>query len=136
VARVLALDPGSRRVGVAVSDSAGALAFPRDALAAGEDLPAQVADLVEAEGATLVVVGRPVSLEGRQTDSTRAADELAALLREALSVDVVAHDERLTTVSASRGLAEAGHRAKSARTRVDSAAAVVLLQSYLDAHRG
>ncbi len=132
---MLGLDPGSRRVGVAVSDSSRTLAFPRDALEVDEGLVARVRALAEEEGADEVVVGRPLNLTGEPTASTAAADELAAAMARDGSFRVVRHDERLTTVEASRGLAAAGHSARAQRGRVDSAAAVVMLQSYLDGRR-
>ncbi|MFI5035838.1 MAG: Holliday junction resolvase RuvX [Acidimicrobiales bacterium] len=135
MARVLAIDPGSRRCGVAISDSARTMAFPRAALAA-EGVVAAVVRLVENEGVDLVVVGRPVALSGAETASTTQADELVADLRGGLgAVPVVAFDERLTTTEAQRSLREAGVRARHHRGRVDSAAAVVMLQHFLEADR-
>ncbi len=135
--RVLSLDPGTVRCGVALSDSARTMAFPRAALAGGEDLAARVAALVEEESVEVVVVGRPVALSGRATSSTTLADALCRELREVLSgVEVVAVDERLSTVEAARRLAGAGRRAREARGALDSAAAVVVLEAYLGGARG
>ena len=131
--RLLGIDPGTRRCGVALTDSAETMAFPRDALAYGDDIVARVAQLVEEEGVGLVVVGRPVSLAGTITQSTRFADELFARLSAQLELPVVQHDERLTTTAAQRSLSEAGHKIKDHRRRIDSAAAVVMLQHYADA---
>jgi putative Holliday junction resolvase len=129
--RVLALDPGSSRVGVAVSDSARAMAFPRPALEAGERLTALVCALVEEEAATVVVVGLPKGLSGREGPAARSSRSLADELRGLLEVPVVLHDERLTTVQASQALSDAGHDQRSQRRLVDSAAATVLLESWL-----
>ncbi len=135
--RVLSLDPGRVRCGVALSDSARTMAFPRPALAGGDGLVARVAALVADEGVETVVVGRPVALSGRTTASTALADALWRDLREALDgVEVVAVDERLSTVEAGRRLAGAGRRAREARAVIDSAAAVVVLESYLGGERG
>lgn len=131
--RLLGIDPGTRRCGVALTDSAETMAFPRDALAYGDDIVARVAQLVEEEGVGLVVVGRPVSLAGATTQSTRFADELFERLSTQLELPVVQHDERLTTTAAQRSLSEAGHKIKNHRRRIDSAAAVVMLQHYADA---
>lgn len=137
MARALGLDPGARRCGVAVSDAARTLAFPRPALAAGEGLLDAVASLAVEEDADLVVVGRPLSLAGRATAATDAADALFAELAGRLgTLDVVQFDERLTTKSAQRGLRESGVAARDQRDRVDSAAAVVMLQHFLEASRG
>jgi putative Holliday junction resolvase len=134
MSRALGLDPGTRRIGVAVSNSARTMAFPRESIPAGEGALESVRRLVDDEGATTVVVGRPVSLAGRETSSTVVADELREEIARVLEgVEVVAADERLTTASAQRRLADAGLTSRDQRGRVDSAAAVVLLQAYLDA---
>jgi putative pre-16S rRNA nuclease len=137
VARILGLDPGTRRCGVAVTDSAQTLAFPREALDVDEDLLASLAALIEQEGAERVVVGRPVALSGGVTASTGVADELYRELVAILGAGgVVQWDERLTTLEAQRSLTDAGMKARRQRGHVDSAAAVIMLQSYLEAHRG
>lgn len=134
--RVLAIDPGTVRCGVAVSDSARTMAFPREALAA-DGLVERLAALCAEESVDTLVVGRPVALSGRATPSTERAAGLTAALRERLvGVEVVTVDERLTTVEAGRRLADAGRRAREARAAIDSAAAVVVLEAYLEASRG
>jgi putative Holliday junction resolvase len=130
----VAFDPGTVRIGVAVSDSGRTLAFPRTAIPAGPDEAARCAAVVREEGAALVVVGHPVRLDGGAGAAARLADLLAASLREVLApngIDVVLHDERLTTVTASNRLRDAGFDARAGRDRVDGAAAVVLLESWL-----
>jgi len=134
VARVLAIDPGSRRLGVAISDSARTMAFPREPLAAGDSALTVLAELVGDEGVDLVVVGRPVALSGSETSSTQLADRFVADLRQRLgAVPVVTFDERLTTTAAQRSLREAGVTSRDHRGRVDSAAAVIMLQHFLEA---
>ena len=132
MARILGIDPGTQRCGVAITDSKETIAFPRDAMRVGEDLVERLAHFANEEGVELVVVGRPVSLAGRVTQSTVVADELYARLSARLDLPVVQHDERLTTTSAQRALQHAGVTAKVQRGRVDSAAAVVMLQHYAD----
>jgi len=133
MAKLLGIDPGAVRCGVAITDSAATLAFPRAALSSGDALVSSISALVLEEGVGTVVVGRPVALSGNETASTEAADRLFVALAEALDgVSVVQWDERLSTVEAQRSLARAGRRAKEHRESLDSAAAVVMLQSYLD----
>ncbi|HUY23639.1 MAG TPA: Holliday junction resolvase RuvX [Acidimicrobiales bacterium] len=139
---MVGVDLGQRRVGVAVSDGRGTLASPwctierrGDAQTVWEAL-AGVVDEVEAG---LVVVGLPLSLDGRVGPAARAAQAEAASLAEALAsrgVPVETFDERLTTVSAARSLAAAGHRGPRQRAKIDQAAATVMLQAWLDNHRG
>jgi len=139
--RVAAIDLGSRRIGVAVSDSAGVLASPRCTVERSGDPDADraavVAVIVEAEAGRLVV-GLPLSLDGRRRTAAVAAEVEAGALRQLLGpqgIEVETFDERLTTVSAERSLAAAGHSGRSRRRVVDQAAAAVLLQAWLDTRR-
>lgn len=137
--RVLGLDLGSRRIGVAVSDRSGVLASPRVVLERGPDHAADhqtIADLVEEVGAERVVVGLPLSLDGSEgPTATLVRQELTELVA-ALSVPVDAHDERFSTVSANQALVAAGLKAPARRKVVDGVAAAVLLQSWLDGPQG
>jgi putative Holliday junction resolvase len=97
-----------------------------------------VAAIVTESGAQRVVVGLPVSLDGRRGPAARSAGEEASALAELLGpqgVDVETFDERLTTVSAERQLVEAGRRGRARRQVIDQVAATVMLQAWLDAHR-
>jgi putative Holliday junction resolvase len=131
--RVLGIDPGAARHGIAVSDSARTLAFPRDAVAADDTAPRHLAALVEEEGAVVVVIGLPLGLDGREGAAAKAARQLGDALVGALaaSVAVTFHDERLTTVEASRSLRAAGQGSRAQRASIDSAAATVLLESWM-----
>lgn len=109
------------------------MAFPRPALSVDESLMSKIAQLVDDEAAVLIVVGRPISLAGDETASTEEADELYRAIRERVhSATVVQWDERLTTVEAQRSLSRAGMNERNQRTHIDSAAAVIMLQHYLD----
>lgn len=135
----LGVDVGSVRVGVAVSDPGGLLATPvetvlRDARG-GRDLQ-RIARLVEEREALEVVVGLPRSLSGREGPAAVAAAGYAQdLAARVAPVPVRLVDERLTTVTAERGLRERGVSARKGRSVVDQLAAVVLLQSALDTER-
>lgn len=137
--RAVAVDLGTRRIGIAASDSSGALAFPRPFVARCGDRGAEhraIIEIVDEVGADLVVVGLPIGLDGRQGSAASAAAQEAAELALALEgrgVCVEMFDERFTTVEAHAGLAAAGKGSRARRTRVDSAAAAVLLQAWLDA---
>ncbi len=132
--RVVALDPGSVRIGVAVCDSERRVAVPRPPIEAGPGEVARCRELVVEESACVVVVGHPVHLDGTDGAAARRSASLASALRAALEadgVDVELHDERLTTVTATARLRAAGHDARSSKGHVDGAAAVVLLESWL-----
>ena len=137
--RVMAVDLGTRRIGLAVSDGLGRMAFPRGVLERSVDPSLDRRRVVDAaidEGAGTVVVGLPLSLDGSRGPAARAAEEEAALLaaeRAPFGVSVETFDERLTTVSAAGALAAGGTRGRRARRVIDAAAAAVLLQAWLDA---
>ncbi|MHB8440117.1 MAG: Holliday junction resolvase RuvX [Acidimicrobiales bacterium] len=136
--RVVGIDLGSRRVGVAVSDSDRTVATPYTTLLRTGDAEADrraVRDLVEEIGASTVVVGEPLSLDGRRGRAAMAAVAEADALAEVLSpVQVELFDERFTTVTAAQGLSPRVAR-RGARKVVDQGAAAVMLQAWLDARR-
>ncbi|WP_461125315.1 Holliday junction resolvase RuvX [Saccharothrix stipae] len=135
--RRLGVDVGAVRVGVASSDPGAFLATPLVTLArdakTGRDLQ-ELADLVVEHDIVEVVVGLPRTLAGKHGPAAATAAAYAAALAERVApVPVRLTDERLTTVTASRVLAERGVRGKKQRAVVDQAAAVEILQSWLDA---
>ena len=131
--RVLGLDLGEVRIGVAISDPDRTVALPAGTIRVSggvEDLKA-VAALVKETEATEVVVGHPRQLSGERGPAAMRAEEFAEGLRMMLRVPVHLHDERLTTVEAERGLKEAGTSGPRRREVVDQAAATVILRSWL-----
>ncbi|MBV8161116.1 MAG: Holliday junction resolvase RuvX [Acidimicrobiia bacterium] len=131
--RVLGLDLGSRRIGVAVS--AGAVATPYAVLQRGRNHAvdhATVAALVSEVGAERVVVGLPRSLDGTMGPAAKAAAAEAEALGDVLGVPVETYDERLTTVTADRSLSSLGLSGQARRRVVDKVAAAVMLQAWLD----
>jgi putative Holliday junction resolvase len=134
--RVLALDFGTRRVGVAVSDPLGISAQPQ-AVLDGEDpgLMASIARLTAEVGAQRIVVGLPMSLDGSEGPAARAVRRFADEVAAATGVPVDLLDERFTTVSAERVLVQAGLPGRRRRRLRDRVAATILLQAYLDGAR-
>ena len=136
--RAVGIDLGSRRIGVAVSDAGGRMAFPRAVIERRGDPDADlraIVTVVDEVDATVVVVGLPLSLGGGRGPAAQAAEAEAAALAALLEdrrVAVETLDERFTTVTAEAAMAGAGRSARSRRASVDSAAATVLLQSWLD----
>ncbi len=132
--RVMALDLGRKRIGVALSDPTGALASPHstlDSTSQDGDIEA-VLRMVSENDVGLVVVGLPLSLSGGMGPQAREASGFARALAQRAGVPVRVLDERLSTVQAERLLREAGVKPSRERARVDAAAAAVILQSYLD----
>jgi putative Holliday junction resolvase len=136
--RRLGVDVGSVRVGVALSDPDGVLATPLATLRRDErdssDLR-QLAELVTEHEVVEVVVGLPRTLAGREGPAAQAARDYVSALGTVLTVPVQLSDERLTTVMAIRTLSDRGVRGRKQRAVVDQAAAVEILQGWLDAHR-
>ena len=133
--RVLGLDLGSKRVGVAVSDTSGTIATPLVVLTRSGSRQldhARIRALVEEEEAERVVVGLPLSLDGSVGPAARCALAEAEELGSVVGVPVETFDERLTTVSADRVLQEQGMRGEARRRVVDKVAAAVMLQAWLD----
>ena len=136
--RPLGIDLGTRRIGIAVADSAGRLATAYDTVERSGDRARdhrRIAELVAEAEANRVVVGLPLSLDGSTGPAAKAALEEAAELAAAIGVPVETYDERLTTVTAHRGLMEARMRAEARRRVVDKVAAAVMLQAWLDTKR-
>jgi putative Holliday junction resolvase len=132
---VCALDLGAVRVGVAITDGLGMMAHPRGALPA-KPRPALLAalkELVDAEGIGRIVVGFPLDMRGTEGEAARRARQTAQAIADATACDVELFDERLTTVQAQRALTDSGVTGKKARSRIDEAAAVAILQAWLDA---
>lgn len=130
--RILGVDPGRRRVGLAISDPLGITAqgLPTFDRKYG-DVFAHLRALASRYEIERVVVGQPLSLSGRESDSTRRAGEFARAIGDALAIPVELWDERLSSAEAERVLA--GTRAD--KGAVDRVAAVLILQGYLDARR-
>jgi putative Holliday junction resolvase len=136
--RLLGLDLGSRRIGVAVTDSGRAVATGVQALARSRDRRtdhAAVARLVAEYEAVGVVVGVPWSLSGEAGPAAQHVLAEVTELRSALDVDVITVDERLTTVAASGALRAGGRSSRSQRDVVDQTAAAMILQTYVDQQR-
>jgi putative holliday junction resolvase len=139
--RRLGVDVGTVRIGVATSDPDGILATPvetvaRDRRKGSDKHVRRLAQLVNELEAVEVVVGLPRTLADRSGSSARDAVELAEqLARRIAPTPVRLSDERLTTVSAQRSLRDAGIRAKGQRAMIDQAAAVGILQNWLDQRR-
>ncbi len=138
--RILGVDLGARRIGLAVSDPSGIIASPLGTIERSgdnhRDRVAIVAAANESE-ASIVVVGLPREMSGRMGPAARAARaevEALRVLAPALQFELV--DERMTTVIANRSLIEAGVRRKARKQTVDRVAAAVILQSYLEARVG
>jgi putative Holliday junction resolvase len=135
VGRLVGLDLGTKRIGVAVSDSAQSVATPLKFVARSGDRlgdHSHIASIVSEYEAVGVVVGLPVSLSGEMGPAAKAVLEEVADLRQVLGVAVDVIDERLTTKQAAGSLRRAGMSSRAQRTIIDDTAAALLLQSWID----
>ena len=133
--KILGLDIGEKRIGIAVSDALGWTAQGVETyMRKGEGDAAYIADKAKNLGAALVVAGLPLNMNGSEGPS---AQNVRAFMAEvhALGFDIAFQDERLTTVSAERTLIEADVSRKRRREVIDKLAAVYILGAYLDSHR-
>ena len=134
--RAVGVDYGTVRIGVAVSDDLGMLAHPHETVDAKKAKEAieRLAGIVSERKAEVVVLGLPLNMDGSEGPAVKKVRAFQKKLRKALpeSVKIVEEDERLTTVTASDKLEEAGQSDKDQRDSIDQAAAVEILQTYLD----
>lgn len=141
VGRIVGLDVGERRIGVAVSDPTGTLARPLTALRTtgldGDALQVSLDELARLAGEDqidAIVVGLPRRLDGTPNEMTLRVERFAARLRDRAGLAVVLQDERLTSVEAESRLARREKSWRARKDRLDAAAAAVMLQDYLDHH--
>jgi putative Holliday junction resolvase len=132
--RILAVDPGSKRVGVAVSDPSGTIAQALATVPAEprDTLPDRLAGIAREQEAGRIVVGLPRRMDGSEGPEAKSARALAESLRRTAKLPVELVDERLTTVAAERSMIDAGTRRAKRRQSIDRVAATLLLQSHLD----
>lgn len=131
--RILAVDWGERRVGLAVSDELGVLAtgLPTLEIRGEAEAVARVADTIRTVEADSVVVGLPLTLKGERGEAARAVERFADALRRETPVAVSLYDERLTSAMAERRMHERGEKSRGRKGRVDQGAAVALLEGWL-----
>lgn len=134
--RALGVDPGSKRIGVAISDLSGTIASPFLVLQRSKsrqhDLH-ELARIAREEEAEVIVIGLPINMDGSRGKAAKAAIAEGRRLATLVDVPVEMHDERLTTVTAERSMLDAGLNAIERRKVVDKVAAAIMLQSWLDA---
>lgn len=132
--RVLGLDLGDARIGVAISDDRRRIAVPLGTVRTGAPADVKaIADLVHGHDVTLVVIGHPLHLSGEAGERAHHAERFAEALDAFLDVPVLLQDERLSSIEADRALREAGASGRERRRTVDRSAATVILQAWLDA---
>ncbi len=133
--RMLGIDYGSERIGLALSDPLGILAQPHLTLRNEPAVFARLAALVASESVRVIVVGMPLNLRGEKGQKATEVEAFVERLRSVVTAEIVTWDERFTTTMAHQSLRAMGASKRSRQTdkgRVDAMAAAILLQSYLD----
>lgn len=135
--RVLGLDVGERRIGVAISDASGRLAAPLTTISAAprEQALAKIVSLARQEEAVAVVVGLPLTLRGEVGPQAEVVRRFAAELEAAIGLPIHLFDERLTTAAAEQQLRELGVKPEKRKQQIDQVAASIILQDFLDHRR-
>jgi len=132
VNRILGLDFGRARIGVAISDELQMLAHPLETIPANKEPASRVAEIVREKQVDHVVAGVPRQMNGQIGTAATEVLKFVEKLRAILPCPVVTWDERLTTVAAHRALRDAGKKTRDTRSYVDQVAAQMILQTYLD----
>lgn len=132
--RVLALDHGTKRIGLAISDPTATIGQPLGYWPAApfSKFLDQLKTLIQEKEVSLIVVGMPRNMDGSYGPAAQKAQEFLEAIRSGVALPVRAWDERLTSVQANRLLIEGGVRREQRKQKVDALAAAVLLQSFLD----
>lgn len=132
--RILALDHGTRRIGVAVSDELKIIAQPLEYIPAEPFGPflARLKEILRDKEVELILIGMPRNMDGTYGPAAQKVQEFITALKNEIAVPLQPLDERLTTVQAQRSLLQANVRRTERKEKVDKTAAAILLQSYLD----
>ena len=135
--RVMALDVGSKRIGVAICDPTRTIAQSYEVLKRTSRKAdyARYLEIIAQEEITLLVVGLPTRIDGSDSDTAVWIRDYIAEFSKQIDIPIEFWDESYTTVMAEESLRQRGKRGKKARQRVDAVAAAIILQSYLDAHQ-
>jgi putative Holliday junction resolvase len=137
VSRILGIDFGTRRIGLALSDPTGTLASPLPFLenTGLSEVAVKIKELVQGHGIQTVVVGMPRNMDGTYGPAAQKVREFIAQIQPHLSAKIISLDERLTTAQASRDLSQMGLSQKELRKKVDSSSACLMVQQFLDRPR-
>ena len=132
--RVLALDPGTVRIGVAISDELKVIAQPLEFIPAEpfDTFLSRLQQILREKEVELILVGMPRNMDGSYGPAALKVQEFVAVLKDAIAIPIRTLDERLTTAQAQRFLIQGNVRREKRKEKVDKTAAAILLQSYLD----
>lgn len=130
--KILGLDWGQKRIGVAISDSEKLMAFPKTSIQNNNEAIKKIGEICKKENVNLIVLGYPYNLEGEQNDSTVAVEKFAKRLNEELNIDIDFIDERLTSVQSDSIITSINIKKEDRKKETDIIAASLILKNYLD----
>ena len=135
--RILCLDVGEKRIGIAISDPDRRVAFPHEVLnrTSWEKDLGTISDLIDENQVSRLVIGHPISLSGGKSHQTLLIEEFTEELNKVIDVETVLWDERLSTSEADKSLSSMGTKSRKRRDKIDKIAASLILQNYLDKNR-
>jgi putative holliday junction resolvase len=136
--RILAVDYGAKRIGLAVSDPLNIVATPLDTLSVSRDVPVftTLKNVIDKYGVDTVLVGYPMGLSGKKTDQTRLVDHFISELKTVTSARIIPWDERFTSSEAEDILREKGVKPSRNKGLIDQMSARIILQEYLNSGKG
>jgi putative Holliday junction resolvase len=136
--RILALDHGTKRIGIAISDELKMIAQPMEFVAAEPfiDFVTRLKEIIREKEVELILIGMPRNMDGSYGPAALKVQEFIAVLKDTVAIPIKTWDERLTSAQAQRFLIQGGVRRQERKQKVDKMAASILLQSYLDSLAG
>ena len=136
-ARILCLDVGEKRIGIAISDPGGQVAFPRKVLkrTSWEKDLRTILDVIEENQVDKLVIGHPITLSGGKSQQTLLTEEFTNRVKNKIDIETILWDERLSTSEADKSLSRMGTKSRKRKDKIDSIAASLILQNYLDKNR-
>ncbi len=136
-ARILCLDVGEKRIGIAISDPGGQVAFPRKVLkrTSWEKDLRTIFDVIEENQVNMLVIGHPITLSGGKSQQTLLTEEFTNRVKNKIDIETILWDERLSTSEADKSLSRMGTKSRKRKDKIDSIAASLILQNYLDKNR-
>jgi len=130
--RLLGIDYGDTRIGIAVSDPLKIISKPMTTLINDNEFLINLEKIIEDKDVEAIVVGYPIGMKGQKTPQTEKVDDFVAILKNKFNLDVIIIDERLSSVSATNSLIKQGIKTGHNKALIDDTSAAIILQEYLD----
>lgn len=130
--RIMSIDHGAVRVGIAISDPMQIIARPYKVIINNDNLLDEITSIIKKEGIRKIILGLPLNLNGVDTQKTKEVREFAEKLKKGISIPVILWDERYTTVEANEALQKMGYNIHECKDVIDKVAASLILRNYLE----